>query len=220
MILYFYVCSLFQWIVSVLSVFMTSNSNVHNFLVFTITEKVAVTKYHFKIQTHTLYEPRYEKTCLCHMRTKKAQFSMRICTVWTAPLLYAQSDQQLKCSLPGQYNASTCCSRNCKTLATLIVWALTGRNPKDRFSCVVAHIKLRQELNICHLKQDLLYNMYLLLCCCFTALRNISGHFGRSQLTFPHCSQASLLGSLPVLSAHFFASMVGHPNFGAIQISV
>ena len=41
---------------------------------------------------------------------------------------------------------------------------------------------------------------------CFTALRHILGHFGRGQLTKPHCSWASLLGSLPVLSAHCFAS--------------
>ena len=35
---------------------------------------------------------------------------------------------------------------------------------------------------------------------CFTA--NILGSFGRGHLTWPHCSWASLLGSLPVLSAH------------------
>ena len=46
----------------------------------------------------------------------------------------------------------------------------------------------------------------LLLCWCFTALRHISGHFGFGQLTYPHCSWASLLGSLPVHSAHSFAS--------------
>ena len=40
----------------------------------------------------------------------------------------------------------------------------------------------------------------------FTALQHILGHFGRGQLTYPHCSWASLLGSLPVLSAHSFAS--------------
>ena len=44
------------------------------------------------------------------------------------------------------------------------------------------------------------------LCWCFTALQHILGHFRRSQLTYPHCSWASLLGSLPVLSAHSFAS--------------
>ena len=32
------------------------------------------------------------------------------------------------------------------------------------------------------------------------------GHFGRGQLPYPHCSWASFLGSLPVLSAHSFAS--------------
>ena len=46
----------------------------------------------------------------------------------------------------------------------------------------------------------------LILCRCFTALQHILGHFGRGQLTYPHCSWASLLGSLPVLSAHSFAS--------------
>ena len=34
---------------------------------------------------------------------------------------------------------------------------------------------------------------------CYMALQHIVGHFGRGQLTKPHCSWASLLGSLPVL---------------------
>ena len=42
-----------------------------------------------------------------------------------------------------------------------------------------------------------------LLCCCFMALRLFSGHFGCGQLTYPHCSWASLLCSLPVLSGFF-----------------
>ena len=41
---------------------------------------------------------------------------------------------------------------------------------------------------------------------CFTALQHILCHFGCGQSTYPHCSWASLLGSLPVLSAHSFAS--------------
>ena len=41
---------------------------------------------------------------------------------------------------------------------------------------------------------------------CFTALQHILGHFGRGRLIQPHYSWASLLGSLPVLSAHNFAS--------------
>ena len=44
------------------------------------------------------------------------------------------------------------------------------------------------------------------LCWCFTALQHFSDRFGRGQLTFPHCSWASLLCSLPVLGAHSFAS--------------
>ena len=46
----------------------------------------------------------------------------------------------------------------------------------------------------------------LLFSWCFMVLQHILGHFGRSQLTWPHCSWASLLSSLPVLSAHSFAS--------------
>ena len=46
----------------------------------------------------------------------------------------------------------------------------------------------------------------LLLYWCFTAFQHFSGHFGRGELTYPHCSWASLLCSLPVLSAHSFAS--------------
>ena len=52
-------------------------------------------------------EPRHKKTCLCHMRTTKAQISLR----------------NLCCSLSGQYNTSTCYSRNFKTLACRISWA-------------------------------------------------------------------------------------------------
>ena len=46
----------------------------------------------------------------------------------------------------------------------------------------------------------------LLLCWCFMALQHFSGHFGHGQLIYPHCSWASLLGSLQVLSVHYFAS--------------
>ena len=49
-------------------------------------------------------------------------------------------------------------------------------------------------------------SIYGLLCWCFMALRHILGHFGLGQLSYPYCSWASLLGSLPVLSAHSFAS--------------
>ena len=41
-----------------------------------------------KIQTSEKYEPRHEKTCLCHMRTTKAQISLHIYTVWSAPFLF------------------------------------------------------------------------------------------------------------------------------------
>ena len=35
-----------------------------------------------------LNEPHREKTCLCHMQTTKAQISLRIRAVWSAPLLF------------------------------------------------------------------------------------------------------------------------------------
>ena len=37
---------------------------------------------------HNTYEPRHEKTCLCKMQTTKAQISLRMRTVWSAPLLF------------------------------------------------------------------------------------------------------------------------------------
>ena len=33
------------------------------------------------VENNLLNEPRHEKTCLCHMRTTKAQISLRICAV-------------------------------------------------------------------------------------------------------------------------------------------
>ena len=35
------------------------------------------------------YEPRHEKTCFSPTRTTKVQISLRIRTVWSAPLLFA-----------------------------------------------------------------------------------------------------------------------------------
>ena len=35
------------------------------------------------------YEPRHEKTCFMPVRTTKAQISLRIRAVWSAPLLFA-----------------------------------------------------------------------------------------------------------------------------------
>ena len=56
------------------------------------------------------------------------------------------------------------------------------------------------------LKLNILFLVWFWFDFCFTALQHILGHFGRGQLTYPHCSWASLLGSLPVLRAHSFAS--------------
>ena len=66
-------------------------------------------------------------------------------------------------------------------------------------------------INMCWAPKPYLLFVFLsclvvVLCWCFTALRHFSSHFGHGQLTYPHCSWSSLLGSLPVLSAHSFAS--------------
>ena len=37
----------------------------------------------------SMIEPRHEKPGFCHMRTTKAHISLRIRTVWSAPLLFA-----------------------------------------------------------------------------------------------------------------------------------
>ena len=49
---------------------------------------------HIKLQFRlkhfsNLFEPGHEKTSLCHMRTTKAQISLHIRAVWSAPLLFA-----------------------------------------------------------------------------------------------------------------------------------
>ena len=66
------------------------------------------------------------------MRTTKAQISLRICTVWSVPLLFAT------------YNTSSCYIQNFKTLASLCLWAgqfesYLVANPEDRFCHDVAH---------------------------------------------------------------------------------
>ena len=38
---------------------------------------------------YIVYETSHEKTCLCHMRTTKAQISLSIRAVWSAPLFFA-----------------------------------------------------------------------------------------------------------------------------------
>ena len=68
----------------------------------------------------------------------------------------------------------------------------------------------------CDTNFDLKYicrSVVVVVCGCFTALQHFSGHLERGQLTYPHCSWASLLGSLPVLSAHSFASNRQLPFF-------
>ena len=74
-------------------------------------------------------------------------------------------------------------------------------------------LRFVQEINIIFKYWDCLKVLRSVICkylvwfdFCFTALQHILGHFGRGQLAYPHCWWANLLGSLPVLSAHSFAS--------------
>ena len=48
-----------------------------------------ILRYDYWLEIHnSIYEPRHEKTCFGHMRTTKAQSSLCIFTVWSAPLLF------------------------------------------------------------------------------------------------------------------------------------
>ena len=83
-----------------------------------------------------LFEPRHEKTCLCHMRTTKAQ-----------------SEQHLCCSLPRSYNSSSFYIRDFKPLASFFDCA--GRfasylveNPEGRFSRDVAYFISSEQRSI------------------------------------------------------------------------
>ena len=38
---------------------------------------------------NVINEPHHDKTCFCYMQTTKAQISLRIRAVWSAPLLFA-----------------------------------------------------------------------------------------------------------------------------------
>ena len=107
-------------------------------------------------------EPRLEKTCLSYMRTTKAQISLRIRAVWSAPLLFAA-----KISL-GFY------IRNFKTLASFCGCA--GRfesylveNTEDRVSrdedlmLVLLHLALSPHLELVTLLVVYLYDLSRLM---------------------------------------------------------
>ena len=71
------------------------------------------------------YEPCHEKTCLCHMRTTKAQISLRICTVWSASCLDSIIPLVSIFEISSLYLASV---------------SVCFRKPKDRFSRDEAHM--------------------------------------------------------------------------------
>ena len=81
------------------------------------------------------YEPHHENTCLCHSEQQRRRSAY---AVWSADV---QADQCHCCSLPWQYNTSTCYSQNFKARARLCRRAGWWQTPEDRFSCDVAHRK-------------------------------------------------------------------------------
>ena len=52
-------------------------------------QNVRKTSWHHTWELSYMYEPHHEKTCFCHMRTTKAQISLRIRAIWWVPLLLA-----------------------------------------------------------------------------------------------------------------------------------
>ena len=66
------------------------------------------------------------------------------------------------------------------------------------------HTGISTSVPICHgiITSILCSKTFWLVSClyyCFTVLRHILGHLEHGQLAYPHCSWASLIGSLPVL---------------------
>ena len=53
-----------------------------------ILDNVSMTKQAKHVWPSYKFELRHEKTCLYHMKTTKAQISLHICAVWSAPLLF------------------------------------------------------------------------------------------------------------------------------------
>ena len=75
------------------------------------------------------YEPRHEKSCFSHMRTTKAQISLHIRPVWSAPLLLTA----WIISISEISRLASCCG-----CAGQFESHLVG-NPEDRFSHDEAH---------------------------------------------------------------------------------
>ena len=131
-----------------------------------------------------------------HMRPAKTQISLGIRPVWSASSVSAWRKL-------GSLATHWAHSEDSVSLGGCTGWSESSLGAQSFcwFCHEAAHIQ--QSVSVL---TDLWLLLLLLLCWCFTALRQFSGHFGRGQLTCPHCSWASLVGSLPVLNAHFFTS--------------
>ena len=87
--------SCFVWTVTALLIFERSSSTpnaagktkVWWFRTSRVSVHKGSTSKHLSKVSFRCHEPRHEKTCFCHVRTTKLQISLRICAVWSAPLL-------------------------------------------------------------------------------------------------------------------------------------
>ena len=82
-------------------------------------------------------------------------------------------------------------------LNLLVVW----------FTEMLAYLDMQTELWDCLFRwRKMIKAKFLVWFLFYGPSTHFWGNFGYGQLTLPHCSWAILLGSLPVLSAHSFAS--------------
>ena len=98
----------------------------------------------------------------------------------------------------GMFNSNLVSTSGCRT----------PKRPMDlSFTIISAHLPGK------YVGSEIMKNKISLLLCWYFMALHILDNFGRGQLTYPRCSWASLLGSLPVLSAHSFVVTDNCPSW-------
>ena len=95
------------------------------------------------------FEPRHEKTWLCHMRTTKTQISLRLRAVWSARLLFANTSSFYIRNFKPLPSFSGCAGRFVSYLVA---------NPEDRFSHDEAHLTTGP---FCAIGQEYTVNLFI-----------------------------------------------------------
>ena len=139
------------------------------------------------------YEPRHDKTNKISVHPAKTQISLGICPVWSGSSMCAQ----WVAKDPNFLHVGSKDSDQTGQMPRLI-WVFAGRT--------VTLLVLSYSGSYSHNEISVLTVIYL----SFLTVRSVVvelvfySHFECGQLTYPHCSWASFLGSLPVhvLSAH------------------